>query len=106
MDLSYSQWGVLWLVAFFVVLFLVFVLSRFRQKAEWEKARAIRDAEEKQFRALAISQVDSIRGADFERYLQRVLIAQGFDVQLTKASGDLGVDLIIIPRPRTASRCS
>jgi HJR/Mrr/RecB family endonuclease len=33
-------------------------------------------------------------GGAFESYLQQVLIARGYAVQLTGSSGDLGVDLI------------
>ncbi len=33
-------------------------------------------------------------GVDFERYLQKLLSAQGYRVSMTKGSGDLGVDLV------------
>jgi HJR/Mrr/RecB family endonuclease len=35
-------------------------------------------------------------GVDFERFLQAVLEELGFDVQLTKTTGDQGVDLIAV----------
>jgi len=46
------------------------------------------------FRAIQISNIDSMTGIEFERYLQKLLIMQGYNVRLTPGSGDLGVDLI------------
>lgn len=45
-------------------------------------------------RAVQIANVDDMPGIEFERYLQKLLTAQGYGVQLTRASGDLGVDLV------------
>jgi restriction system protein len=45
-------------------------------------------------RALQIANIDAMTGVDFELYLERLLLAHGYVVQLTKGSGDLGVDLI------------
>lgn len=54
-----------------------------------------RDKEiERKFRAIQISNIDSMTGIDFEHYLQRLLSYRGFNTSVTKASGDLGVDLI------------
>ena len=49
---------------------------------------------ERRIRALQIANIDCMTGIQFEAYLQRLLAARGFDVQMTKATGDLGVDLI------------
>jgi hypothetical protein len=37
----------------------------------------------------------SLRDADFERFVARVFETLGYDVELTKASGDQGVDLVV-----------
>ena len=46
------------------------------------------------FRAIQIANIDSMSGVEFERYLQKLLTSQGYSVNMTQASGDLGVDLI------------
>jgi restriction system protein len=46
------------------------------------------------FRAIQLANIDSMTGIDFERYLQKILTAQGYSVSMTPASGDLGVDLV------------
>jgi restriction system protein len=51
---------------------------------------------EKKYRAIQISSIDSMSGIEFEHYLQRLLTHRGYQVQVTKGSGDLGVDLIAI----------
>ena len=47
----------------------------------------------KRMRAIQIDNIDLMSGVEFERYLQALLTSQGYAVTLTKASGDLGVDL-------------
>jgi len=42
----------------------------------------------------------SLRGVDFENFLQQVFQALGYTVQTTKASGDQGIDLILTLRGR------
>lgn len=49
---------------------------------------------EKKYRAIQISGIDTMSGIEFEYYLQRLLTHRGYQVQVTKGSGDLGVDLI------------
>ncbi len=41
-----------------------------------------------------------LRGGDFERFLSRVFVMLGYHVELTKASGDQGVDLILTGKGR------
>jgi len=53
-----------------------------------------RDEIRKKQRAIQIANIDTMTGIEFERYLQTLLSHRGYSVQLTKASGDLGVDLI------------
>lgn len=48
----------------------------------------------RKFRAIQIANIDSMGGVEFERYLQKLLTRQGYRVNMTQASGDLGVDLI------------
>jgi HJR/Mrr/RecB family endonuclease len=49
---------------------------------------------EKRLKGIQIANIDSMTGVEFEQYLQRVLTDQGYGVQTTDVSGDLGVDLI------------
>lgn len=48
----------------------------------------------RKFRAIQLSNIDSMGGIDFERYLKRLLESQGYRVSMTPASGDFGVDLV------------
>src|SRR6185312_1746868 len=45
-------------------------------------------------RALRISDIDSMSGYVFEQYVANVLRSRGFQTQVTKGSGDSGVDVI------------
>lgn len=45
-------------------------------------------------RALDHSAIDSLDGAEFERYVEHLLRKRGYRVQRTGKSGDLGVDLV------------
>lgn len=49
---------------------------------------------ERRHRTLQIAQIDDMAGVEFERYLKTLLSHRGYIVHLTKASGDLGVDLV------------
>jgi restriction system protein len=46
------------------------------------------------YKELKISNVDEMSGLEFENYLKQVLTHQGYLVEKTPVSGDLGVDLI------------
>jgi restriction system protein len=48
----------------------------------------------RKFRALQIENIDSMTGVEFEQYLQKLLGRQGYSVSITRATGDLGIDLI------------
>lgn len=45
-------------------------------------------------RSLEMAHIDTMTGMEFELYLEKLLSARGFQVELTQATGDLGVDLI------------
>jgi restriction system protein len=45
-------------------------------------------------RAVQLDQVDTLNGLAFEHYVAELLRHRGFQAQVTKASGDLGVDII------------
>ena len=49
---------------------------------------------QKKLRSIQIENIDSMTGIEFEHYLQKLLIHQGFSVHVTQSSGDLGVDLV------------
>lgn len=50
---------------------------------------------EQKLRKSGILEVDKMSGRKFEEYLQALLKAKGYHVQLTPASGDYGADLIL-----------
>lgn len=49
---------------------------------------------DRKYKGIQIANVDSMTGIEFEQYLQKLLTNQGYSVNVTQASGDLGVDLI------------
>lgn len=55
----------------------------------WKRHRAL-DGE----RAIKISDVDNMEGVRFEQYIGHLLQYRGFSVAVTKASGDLGADIV------------
>jgi HJR/Mrr/RecB family endonuclease len=57
------------------------------------RTRAVR-RQEALARALTIADVDNMPGLEFERYVARLLRYRGFETTTTRASGDLGVDIL------------
>ena len=58
------------------------------------------------YRASGQAAVDEMAGVDFEHYVAAVLRGVGYTVEVTKASGDFGVDLIATKEGvRTAVQC-
>jgi restriction system protein len=58
------------------------------------------------YRATGQATVDAMTGVEFERYVAAVLRGLGYVVELTKATGDFGVDLIATrDGVRTAVQC-
>lgn len=54
-------------------------------------------------RQMEIDDVDSMSGVEFERYVAELFRHEGYVIETTAASGDLGVDLVIArSRERTA----
>jgi restriction system protein len=45
-------------------------------------------------RSISLDYVDNMQGVGFENYVKVLLRHRGFAVEITKASGDLGVDLV------------
>lgn len=45
-------------------------------------------------RAIQLANVDDMKGVEFENYVKALLMHRGFTVETTKATGDLGVDLV------------
>ena len=43
-----------------------------------------------------MAEIDMMKGIQFEHYLQQLFIMLGYQVKLTRASGDFGADLILI----------
>ncbi|MBB3603886.1 restriction system protein [Mycolicibacterium sp. BK556] len=81
------------------------VVSAWRALLAWldHRRRARRDA---LYRATGLAAVDAMTGVEFERYVAAVLRGVGFDVEITRATGDFGVDLIATrDGVRTAVQC-
>jgi restriction system protein len=48
-----------------------------------------------QLTALQISNIDNMSGIEFEHYVAALFRRRGYTARVTKASGDLGIDIII-----------
>jgi restriction system protein len=58
------------------------------------------------YRATGQAAIDAMTGVQFEHYVAAVLRGHGYTVEVTKASGDFGVDLIAVrDGVRTAVQC-
>ncbi len=57
--------------------------------AAWLKWRSYR-----RWKAIKVSQIDTMSGREFEAFLGKIMTHRGYKVKQTGASGDLGVDLI------------
>lgn len=76
-------------VSFGVVIIVLIILALhgyFKFNQENEKERRLR--------ALKLSDIDNMDGHEFEHYVGKLLEHQGFKAEVTKGSGDLGVDVI------------
>lgn len=81
------------LATFAILALIAFILIT----VVWISASIItkhKDEIRKKQRAIQIANIDTMTGIEFEHYLQALLSHRGYSVQETKASGDLGVDLI------------
>ena len=115
------QWLGLWIVATALLAFIgrlnsaVWVLAAvsavgvavcaWRALLTWldHRRKTRRDA---LYRATGQAAVDAMTGVEFERYVAAVLRGVGFSVELTRATGDFGVDLIATRDGiRTAVQC-
>ena len=85
--------------------FLLAIVASWRWWLAWLEQRrsARRDA---LYRASGQAAVDEMAGVQFEHYVAAVLRGLGYSVEVTKASGDFGVDLIATKDGvRTAVQC-
>lgn len=58
------------------------------------------------YRASGQAAVDAMTGVEFERYVAAILRGRGYSVEMTRATGDFGVDLIATKAGvRTAVQC-
>jgi restriction system protein len=88
-------------VAVFLILALIigtpiaFIVStQYKIAQERKLDEYLENEREKKFKGIQIANIDSMTGIEFEQYLQKLLTNQGYSVNVTQASGDLGVDLI------------
>lgn len=82
----------IWKGIIFVLLGVLAIIVYLHFSWEFEKEKEKRT--ENYYRGIRISQIDMMEGIEFENYLQRLLVHQGYEVKLTPASGDFGVDLV------------
>ncbi|MCV7343135.1 restriction endonuclease [Mycolicibacterium rhodesiae] len=81
------------------------VVSAWRALLAWldHRRNLRRDA---LYRATGQAAVDAMTGVEFERYVAAVLRGLGYEVEITRATGDFGVDLIATRAGiRTAVQC-
>ena len=64
-----------------------------KRKTEREE---IEKREKEKFNAMQVADIDSMTGLEFEAFLQKILTALYYQVNLTTASNDFGVDLVAI----------
>ena len=72
---------------FVIIMLIIYALGgyhKFKQKKE----------KERRLRAIKLSDIDNMDGIEFEHYISRLLKHREFKAEVTKASGDLGVDVI------------
>ncbi len=84
---------------------LITVVCAWRALVAWldHRRAARRDA---LYRASGQAAVDAMTGVEFEHYVAAVLRGTGYSVELTRATGDFGVDLIATrDGVRTAVQC-
>ncbi|HEY4761585.1 MAG TPA: restriction endonuclease [Thermoguttaceae bacterium] len=74
---------------FTVVLIVLAVIIFFLIVGHFERAER-----ERRLRALRLADVDNMAGIDFEHYVCRLLVYRGFTANVTRSSGDLGVDIV------------
>jgi restriction system protein len=66
--------------------------------------RLIRESSEmKSARALELCDIDTMNGIQFERFVAKLFQSQGYAIEFTPATGDLGIDLIAF---RDGKRCA
>lgn len=74
------------------IAFIVYAQYKIAQDRKFDEY--LENERERKFKGIQIANIDSMTGIEFEQYLQRILTNQGYSVNVTQASGDLGVDLI------------
>ncbi|WP_322925409.1 restriction endonuclease [Paenibacillus campi] len=93
MDRLQQQWAV-WGIGMLFGLVLVWLCIRAFKRYRIRLRRARLDP-----RKMTIADIDSMEGAEFERYLQRLFIELGYgDAEKTKDSSDFGADLVFTDR--------
>lgn len=83
---SYSNLGLILSVFFLMSLFIGASFYAFLLYKQQVRRKALR--------ALQISQIDTMKGEEFEKYVAELFRFQGYRVQMTPRSGDYGVDLV------------
>ena len=67
-----------------------------QQNALRARAALEQQAWHRQYGETKLADIDGMTGISFERFLAGILSAQGYMVQTTAATGDFGVDLILV----------
>jgi len=82
-------------VCFCAVVWIMITISQRKIKLEEEREQIRKNEREKKLRKSGILEVDEMSGEVFEQYVKSLLKMRGYNVRLTKASGDYGADLIL-----------
>lgn len=83
----------------------VAIMACWRWWLAWLEQRR-RERRDALYRATGQAAIDAMAGVEFEHYVAAVLRGIGYAVQVTKATGDFGVDLIAVrDGVRTAVQC-
>ncbi len=80
--------------------FLLFCLIAYIISLIFQTQKKQAQEKDARLRALQISDIDYMNGIEFEHYVAKLLTYQGFHTEVTRASGDFGVDIIATKLPK------
>ena len=78
-----------------IILFPVVIIYIIKEKA---RKKRIRKLNMERIKIYNMAQIDTLTGIEFENYLKVLFEKMGYNVKLTKKSGDYGADLILNKR--------
>ncbi|PKR82449.1 restriction endonuclease [Heyndrickxia camelliae] len=89
-------------ILFVAIIGLIIIYTHeFKMKKEQKLEQRLKQERELKLRKSGIFEVDNMSGEMFEEFLKTLLQTRGFNVSLTKATGDYGADLILSTPEKT-----